>query len=204
MRVNVKIDLSGMLKKFDNIREESPKVIARTLNKVATSARAQAAREITNAGYGIKQAAIRRQLSIRRATFSELTAVIKATGRPIPLSNYGARQNKQGVSVAVLHGRKTIKSAFIATMKSGHVGVFVRVGSAAERSIGRGRYKEFKLQKVKATTNEKHGLPIRQLFGPSVPNAFANRVVQDALRKAIKERFGVVFAQQLKFARITE
>lgn len=55
---------------------------------------------------------------------------IDLSNKPMPLSAYPHRQVKRGVSVAVNRAkRKIIKSAFVATMKSGHRGIFVREGN---------------------------------------------------------------------------
>lgn len=49
------------------------------------------------------------------------------SGAIVPLAAFPHRQTKKGVAVAVNIGqRKTIRSAFIATMKSGHEGIFLR------------------------------------------------------------------------------
>jgi hypothetical protein len=194
MKFDFKIDLAGADNKFRRAAEEYPQAVARALNKTATTARAQAARQIRSVGYNIKINAIKKNLVIRRATRSELTAVIRASGRPIPLINYGAQQNATGVSVAVLNGRKTIRHAFIATMKSGHKGVFVRTGAAAQR-IGRSAH----ITRGRTQHGGKHGLPIKELYGPSIPDAFANSAVQDALKQVIEQRFGVVLAAEIKF-----
>lgn len=53
------------------------------------------------------------------------------SGRPSPVIDFPHRQVKAGVRVEINRGHPTlIKSAFIATMKSGHEGVFKRVGKA--------------------------------------------------------------------------
>jgi hypothetical protein len=160
---------------------------SRALNKVAALAKTQAAREIKAAGYNIKVGAIKKQLTIKKAYGGELQAYLKAQGRPIPLINYGARQTATGVSVSVKGSRKVIKGAFIATMPSGHKGVYVRVGAGHKRIIKNG--------KVMWT-----GLPIKQLFGPSIPKAFGNEVVQRALSEMIQAKFPEVFAHELSFA----
>lgn len=54
---------------------------------------------------------------------------VDVSGAPFRLSAYPFRQVKRGVSVAVNRGaRRIIPSAFVATMKSGHTGIFVRRG----------------------------------------------------------------------------
>ena len=163
------------------------KATSRALNKVAAMAKTQAAREIRTAGYNIKLGAIKKQLIIRKASSGELQAYLKAQGKPIPLINYGARQTASGVSVNVKGSRKMIKGAFIATMPTGHKGVYVRVGAGHKRVMKNG--------KVVWT-----GLPIKQLFGPGIPKAFGNETVQRALAEMIQAKFPEVFAHELSFA----
>lgn len=193
--VNVKADISQALRKINASKEDVAKAVPRALNKTATTVRAEAARKIVSVGYGMKIAAIKRNLSIRRATASERVAIVRATGKPIPLINYGARQTKPGVSVAVLHGRKTVRHAFIATMKSGHKGVFIR----ADVHEGAVNAKGFKVTRMRAAAASKHGLPIDELFGPGVPSAFGNQAVQTAIAQVARERFGVVLDQELRY-----
>ncbi len=67
----------------------------------------------------------------RNADIDAMVWTMRVTGKQVPLGKYPARQTKKGVSVLVNKGqRKLIKGAFIAKMKSGHVGVFVREGKA--------------------------------------------------------------------------
>lgn len=53
---------------------------------------------------------------------------LRVSGKPIPLAAYPHRQTKRGVVVAVNKGRAKvlIRGAFIAVMRSGHRGVFMR------------------------------------------------------------------------------
>ncbi|WP_080436323.1 hypothetical protein [Burkholderia ubonensis] len=114
--------------------------------------RTGASREIRAAGYNLKAGTIRKTLSATRATPARLIAALTATGRPIPLINYGARQTTKGVTVRVKNGSKTLRHAFIATMASGHIGVFERVGTGHKRVTRNGRAYW-------------SGLPIRELYG---------------------------------------
>jgi len=53
------------------------------------------------------------------------------SGALVPVSAYSHRQTRKGVSVAINRGsRSLVRSAFVATMKSGHRGVFLRKGKA--------------------------------------------------------------------------
>ena len=173
--------------------------ISRALNKTARTARAQSSKLIRAAGYGLPANELKKSIDIRPSTTSSLVAQITGTGRPIPLIKYGARAVKTrggGVTVNVLHGRKQIRAAFIATMPSGHRGVFVRVGSAAHNALrATGKIKLVK----HARSSYKHGLPIEELFGPSIPSALINEKVSEAMTRVITDRFPVVLRHELNF-----
>lgn len=186
IKVNVKVDIDRAIRKLDATAKAVRRALPRALNKTATTARAESAREIKVAGYGLKVTVIRKAISINRATVARPVAVLVARGAPIPLIQYQARQTRSGVTVSVLKGRKLVKGSFIATMPSGHKGVFRRVGRTHKR-VRRG-------DKV-----VRHGLPIKEIYGPAVPDAFINEKVQAAVQAAIRNRFPVVFRQELRF-----
>lgn len=82
----------------------------------------------------IKVKFIRDALTLRRPKGGDISAMewaLDVSGGPVPLVAYPHRQAKRGVSVEVNRGKRTlIKGAFVATMKSGHKGVFRRRGKA--------------------------------------------------------------------------
>jgi hypothetical protein len=187
--VNVRSNIAEVRARMAVMKDDViNKATVRTLNKVATTIRATASREIRNAGYGLKAATIKNQLTIKRAIRGNLVAMVIASGRPIPLIEYNARQTAKGVSVLVKEGRKIIAHAFIATMPSGHTGVFIRKGKDHRKKVLNGR-------------TLWTGLPIQELFGPGVPKAFGNQVVIDALKKVVADRFPTVLSQEIAFAR---
>jgi hypothetical protein len=56
---------------------------------------------------------------------------VRVSGEPVPLVAYPHRQTKQGVTVEVNRGKRTlVKGSFVATMQSGHEGIFRRRGKA--------------------------------------------------------------------------
>lgn len=185
--VDVRGSMNSIIADLDRKKRDIAQLATvRALNKVADQAKTAASREIRAAGYKIKASEIKKGLSVTRATTGVLTAKVRATGRPIPLINYGARQVSNGVSVDVLHGRKVIAGAFIATMPSGHKGVYVRVGKQHKRVVKNGK-------------TMWSGLPIKELFGPNVPNGLANEAVQAALQRFIQEKFPDILRQQIKY-----
>lgn len=185
--IDIKVDSRRVRQSLSQLASSlQDKAIARAVNKTAAAAKTEASREIRAQGYNIKAAAISKSLTITRANNRTLEAVIVVSGRAIPLINYGARQVGKGVSVQVKNGRQIIPHAFIATAKNGHRGVFVRVGRAHKKVIRGGR----------AIWS---GLPIKELFGPSIPTATANEAVQRAMARVIKDRYPRLLAHEIKF-----
>ena len=68
----------------------------------------------------------------RKEALRDLVWREKVSGTPVPLGKFPHIQTARGVSVRVNVGgaTKRIKSAFVATMGNGHVGVFRRKGKA--------------------------------------------------------------------------
>jgi hypothetical protein len=185
----IKVDVRGSMDRIiadvgNKKREVRSVAVPRALNKMIDQVKTGAARSIRDAGYKLKVSDIKKGLKISRAVAGNLTARVTASGNPIPLSAYGARQTAKGVSVDVLHGRKVITHAFIATMPSGHKGVFVRVGAQHKKT-------------TKGSRTVWSGLPIKELFGPSVPDGMANAAVQETLQRLVLEKFPDILRQQI-------
>jgi len=186
--INVKDNMFNVIHSLKlNANNVINKAASAALNKTAALVRTNAAREIRTAGYGIKANAIKAQIRLTKATPSQLRALIIATGRPIALINYGARQTSSGVTVNVKNGRKLIKGAFIATMPNGHQGVFVRTDKTSQGTAAKPNRRAWKYNTIK------------ELYGPSIPSAFNNVAVRDALIALVEERFPDLFAHEIEF-----
>ena len=134
----------------------------------------------------IKVSAIKKSFYIEKANKYKMEVALKATGRPITLINYGARQTKSGVRVRVKNGPTVFHHAFIVTMPNGHRGVFERIGKTHKKvKVG---------NKILRT-----GLPIKELYGPSIPQGLNNKIVTAALMKLIREKFPAIYAHELKY-----
>jgi hypothetical protein len=81
----------------------------------------------------IKAGVIAKALRMRRAKGSRIEDMewsLDVSNRPFRVSDYPHRQTKRGVSVAINRGKRSlIRGAFLATLKSGHKGVFLRRGA---------------------------------------------------------------------------
>lgn len=82
----------------------------------------------------IKSRYITRALTLQRAKGGDISSMawaLNVSGDPVPLVAYPHRQTQKGVSVEVNRGKRTlVAGSFVATMKSGHKGVFQRKGKA--------------------------------------------------------------------------
>lgn len=159
----------------------------RALNSTATTVRAEAARRVGKT-YNIKVGAAKGQMNIIRAQRGRLVAKVVVSGRPIPLIEFDVRPTGphsggvggRSVSVRVKGQRKSLRNAFVATMRSGHRGIFARL----THGKGSGR------------------LPIKELFSLSLPVAFTQKSIMDALLQVAAERFQETLRQEMRFVQL--
>lgn len=139
------------------------KALVRAMNRSLGTGRTFMARAIS-ADVGIKQSAVRKALRTRDASFARVEASLGATLARIPLSEFNAkgpepsRGQGRGVSWRIGGTTKRAQDLFIATMESGHRGVFVRVGG---------------LRKSEGAWSK--NLPIKERFGPSLGHVFGKK-----------------------------
>lgn len=181
VRSNASLIAAELLASAQDMRNTA---LVRALNKTADQVLVAGSREVRKAGYKLKAADIKSAMRVKRASQSRLTASVIASGRPVPLIQYGARQTSKGVTVSVLNGRKLIPGAFIAKMPTGHIGVFVREPGGKHKKV------------MKAGKASWHQLPIRELFGPAIPDALSNAGVRDAVQELIATKFPVILEHE--------
>lgn len=141
-----------------------PKASSAALNRVVRSARTQVSRDIRDV-YNMKARDVSRVITVSQSSPKRLIAILKTAGRNIPLIFFDAKQKNIGVSVKIKRGaRKTIRGAFLATMPSGHTGVFMRKG--------KGR------------------LPIKELRTIGLPAMFNSKLIREKLIQFIGQNLG--------------
>lgn len=187
--ISMKIDAgqhkisSSILKKLG---DKSDKVLADATNRALVGMRTDATKLIV-AESGIA----------RKKIFSAFTVIkisrsgdfnngrVEITGRPTGLSKFKHKFKKtkkttRGFSpgsLSVNIGKKSIvfRHAFVATMKSGHIGIF-------ERQRG-----------VKTSSGREK---LNELFGPSIPQFAGRKHISDTVQKMAQKRFETRFNQQ--------
>ncbi len=152
--------LHNVFAAFD--QKNANQVIAQALNDTARQSRSQAARIIAKRG-SFRVAFVRNRLQLVLAKPGNLSALVLASGRPVPLFWLGrATQTKKGVRALAWGKRKLYAGAFFATMPTRHTGIFTRKTGAR--------------------------LPIRELYGPSIPGILRQEGVNSAIKGHVTER----------------
>jgi len=157
--------LKQIERELKGIPRALPKVMSRALNRTATSARTETSRSLAKR-IGLRIKDVRSRIVLQRASYSNWRSAIRISGKRLGLISLQARQTARGVTYKKERKRVLISHAFIATMKSGHIGVFMRKGT--------GR------------------LPIRELRGPSLAQVFtgaqdeAARIYRQSLSRLSK------------------
>ena len=152
-----------------DIPNGASKAIVNALNRSVEGARTDAVKKVRER-YIIKAKDVRDTIQIKKATYDDLTAIVKASGSPVALSKFKitpssppkTRRKKPIIARVTRGGGGPIPGAFVAKMESGHVGVFERVGKAR--------------------------LPIKQLYGPSVPQMLGHESVTEYVEEQAREK----------------
>ena len=156
---------------LSHVKGGASKAVARALNRSINTARSELVRGIREE-YTVRAAPVRNSINIRSSTPQRLEAEIKTLGEPLPLNYFKVKPSTPNprrtskIRVSVRKGSaKPIGSAFVARL-GGTNKVFERVGKAR--------------------------LPIRRLFGPSVPQMAENdktiENVADSARVSMDKR----------------
>lgn len=173
--INVKWDRSGIA-----ALETGPLkgALKRALRKAGATAlrdmRSEASKRV-RARKRIKARYITRALTLRRAKGADIAGMewaLDVSGEPVPLVAYPHRQTNKGVSVEVNRGKRTlVAGSFVASMKSGHKGVFRRRGKAR--------------------------LPIEELRGSRPIDALLHKGEAEAVAERGGKSFGATFVRVL-------
>jgi hypothetical protein len=176
MTTAIRFDVSKVIKALDEIpKGPARRALVRGLNKTAANVRTSASRAIRERR-SLSAKTVNQALAIRKASNAKLVSSLVVTGRPIPLKEYKARETRKGVTVSVTPGaRKLIEHAgnrgFIVQKIGGHV--FAREG--------------------------KSRLPIKKLFGPSLPSTFVQEEVKRAWTATAQEAMPKRLAEEMRY-----
>ena len=155
------------------------KAASMALNRTIKGALTETDRGIRDE-YTVKRADVRKEIKVTQASENNLSAALSASIRKLSLTKYQHRISRAkprigvaGVRVRVKKGGslKPISHAFHATMGSGHVGIYQRVGARR--------------------------LPIRELTGPSVHGMATSSKVLTRVQRRAETQFNSEFTRNL-------
>lgn len=180
LRIELAIDagqLASVQRTLSGIEHGTRDAIRTAINKTLPRARTLIAKEV-NKKLNLKYGQILKTMTVKKAGGSQLSGSILVKRVPVKLIEYAtslvsgvssgsapikvkvhrARQVKEGVRLVVWRqkGAEALPHAFIATMPSGHTGIFRRLPNSTHRTV------------VKNGRKISTQLPIRELYGPTI------------------------------------
>ena len=173
--ISIQSDLKQLQKQLTALeREAYPKAVARTLNRVASSVRSASSKHIAPM-MNAKQADIKRRMLEEKAYPRKLWASIVASGSPLKLIAFKARQTRKGVVAKAWGVNKLYRGTFIAPVRHGSStnAVFVR--------------------------KTKRSLPVKQLWGPGIAQLFKKPENLNIMTSIVTNRLPVEFRTNLQF-----
>ena len=176
-------DMKAVRGMLDGIEKSISLVTMRSINKTLTGVKTDASSAIREK-LNVKKSAVDETFKITKATTLNLAAKFQSTGKPLSLTDFiGTRQVQNGVSVQVRKdkSRTILQRGFIATMKSGHEGVFWRDWQWHNKPSAKlNRFIPYaRLPKI-------YRLPIQEGYAPRVPDYLGDKgpIMKTVLTKA--------------------
>lgn len=125
------VDTSSVDEGLTILGAEAPLAVARAINRTVANVKTVMTRAVASS-LRVKQMYVRERIKERKATRARLWASMTASAKPIPLIAQGAKgpepSRGKGRGVTANTTQRQYPHAFIATMRSGHRGVFERAG----------------------------------------------------------------------------
>jgi len=160
------IDFSGV-SPLNELALEFPRAAIRALTRTGRAAEVQANKEIRRL-WNISRSEVDKALSNRISGVKRISERgvleyrIIARGGRVTWIKFNPNQTRSGVSIMIVRGhRKRASSAFIQTMESGHVGVFVRKGP--KRRMTKGTYAGTAI--LRQPIVERRTISVAEMFG---------------------------------------
>lgn len=174
--LDVKADISRTRAMLGASQKAVQLATVTALNKTVTNVRSETVKVLKKDigdAVGVTSGGFRKSIALAKANRNRLLASLTPSGRPLPLMAFGARQVATGVTSKAWGKRKTYKHAFIAKMPGGHKGVFVRTS--------------------------KKRLPIRELYGPSLPREFTKEKIAGTMKRLAGKAWAKNWAREFNY-----
>ena len=186
-------DLERAQKILAGIPNGTQKAISSAINKSAGKAVTGVIQSLKN-NYEISPKNIRKSaFNIRRAKVSSLEATITIKGKVLGLNNFKMtpiEPAKQIPSVKVKKGGGgKFPGAFVARMKSGHIGIFERFQDGSRGKIKKYMKKYHPRAKKRGSGMTKGRAAIKELYGPSIPRMVKSPEIRATIWRIVRNEF---------------
>ncbi len=111
------IGLDDVITDFTKLAFKNPSAISRSMNRANIAGRTASVKALRKVWVGLKAKDLKRYTWSQKATVSKLNTKFVVTSHPISLADFGAKQNKKGVSYRLKSKRRTMKHAFLKKSK---------------------------------------------------------------------------------------
>lgn len=172
-------------------RKGVPRAITRATNKALLKTRTQTRRQLAKK-FNLPAKEVNKTVTHRNASLNNGTAYIQGRGSQIPIIKVkgSVTQKRLGVALNTGTGRRVIPHSFIATMASGHTGVYKRVGRKAGKRV---RYID------SMGRRQTSALPIRELKFPSPAHMITNKKFANGIFQFFTQDYPTQLKRQLNY-----
>lgn len=182
---------------LSNIKNGAPRAISSAINKTLPNIKTQAAKEI-GAILNLSSERIKKDFSIKKSSWSDLSGEVKATGAPVGLAHFGPVDSRFGVWVKVKKRGKQelLRHAFLASGKKG-IGLHVWWRGRHEMPQPKRFWGGVKSAAPWQKFGKKYQFPpgpkenrgIMRLTGPRIEDIYASDVVYQPVHRLAVDRF---------------
>ena len=166
IKLDVKSDIRDLQRRLRrDQRVLIPKMVNQAVNTTARNAQSKA-KSIVAKEAGLKARDVADRMRLFKSTYKTLAATVEAFGGAFNLARFKSRETKQGITATAWGKRKVYRGTFFAFGKRT---VFVR-------------------------STEKR-LPIRPVYGPSVPGTLAQDRIEREVQDHIEQRWPINLEQ---------
>lgn len=171
---------------FEQNRREFIRAEVTALNRAGVSSFSNTSKEVRQQ-YKISASGLKRSVKFDRASKNRLTYRMIFNDYGISLYKFANKQTAGGVRVMQRVGKPVLyKGTFIATMPSGHKGIFGRTSRAKAKKNKKGKWTQ---------------LPIKELHGLSVGRLFSATGFVNVMGQHFYSKFPIEFERAMKYGR---
>lgn len=209
-RKSIQEIIRKMQDQYDNISQDKMnQAVSRALNRTASSGRTAANQEIRKI-YNISASKLNSEFFVKRSSKSNLTAEIRASGAPLSLTNFQAKQetkkgttsfSRKGVASSRLTRKarnNAVKGVTMTIRKGQQVNIptaFIQTSNGGLSVFARGLYAGGGEGFIFA----KERLPMSKLTTASVPLMFANNDVLNPVGRKVDEVLSDRIEHEIRF-----